>query len=282
MNSPKSINNYQLLNEVRELPYGLLYQAINSQTQQEVQIALIDKTLMVDQGFLEEFKREIKASARLDHPAVVKILEFGFGEFTYVVMQPRPMTNLKQFIKLMGGRLPIDKVIDFAQQITSALNYAGSLGIWESNLDPDCIWVDADGKIILADLWWYRSYSACVETTAASPYAPSDLTVNSSASQYTLAYLIFHMLTGKMGDRQTLGANLLQDTPFIEDGLLLPVISKVGWNILGKALSIHPRDRFESKEWLKNNLPVCERKGCIIGKKARGYQDGITLFRNYR
>ena len=102
MNSPKSINNYQLLNEVRELPYGLLYQAINSQTQQEVQIALIDKTLMVDQGFLEEFKREIKASARLDHPAVVKILEFGFGEFTYVVMQPRPMTNLKQFIKLMG------------------------------------------------------------------------------------------------------------------------------------------------------------------------------------
>jgi hypothetical protein len=37
-----------------------------------------------------------------------------------------------------------------------------------------------------------------------------------------------------------------------------------------------------AKEWLKNNLPVCERKGCIIGKKARGYQDGITLFRNYR
>ena len=105
---------------------------------------------MMNDEFVERFKREAKAAGRLHHPNVVNVTDFGFalveGErIAYLVMEYLDGCTLAEVLA-EESQLPIDWVVDIIEQTSSAIAEAHQQGIIHRDLKPDNIWLSRIGE----------------------------------------------------------------------------------------------------------------------------------------
>jgi serine/threonine protein kinase len=115
---------------------------------------IILKTLntdgLIDKTVLERFKREAKILASLDHPNIIKVLDFGtYNNFFYISFEYFAGKNLREVIN--GNNHTDDDKISLMIQLMKALNTAHQNGIIHRDIKPENILVNSTNELKIAD-----------------------------------------------------------------------------------------------------------------------------------
>ncbi|SRR6266516_1920003 len=125
---------------------GAVYLATHLGTERYVALKLITPQFMLNEEFVERFKREARAAGRLRHPNVVDVTDFGFAEaggetVAYLVMEYLDGCTLGDVLS-EERRLPLEWVVDILEQVCSAVHEAHQQGIVHRDLKPENIWLE--------------------------------------------------------------------------------------------------------------------------------------------
>lgn len=161
--------------------------------------------------FAERFNREARALARLSHPNIVALYEFGIVEgLNYFIMEYVDGANLRQLEQ--AGRLSPREALQIIPQICDALQYAHDEGVVHRDIKPENVLVDRKGRVKIADFGLARILGLEAEQmrltvegqVMGTPHymAPEQverpLAVDHRADIYSLGVVLYEMLTGDL------------------------------------------------------------------------------------
>jgi serine/threonine protein kinase len=129
---------------------GAVYQARQKQLDRIVALKILPPGIGRDAAFAARFAREAKALARLNHPGIVTIHDFGQADgLYYLVMEFVDGVTLRQL--LHGSRISAREALAIVPQICDALQFAHDQGIVHRDIKPENILLDRRGRVKVAD-----------------------------------------------------------------------------------------------------------------------------------
>jgi serine/threonine protein kinase len=191
---------------------GAVYKAHQPQLDRTVALKILSHELAQDPAFVERFNREAKVLARLSHPNIVTVFDFGTaGPFCYLLMEYVDGVNLRQAMRT-GGFTPAE-ALALVQDVCAALQFAHEEGILHRDIKPENILIDSKGRLKIADFGIAKLVggSAASDVTLTlqgsilgSPHymAPEQIEtpgdVDQRADIYSLGVVLYEMLTGEL------------------------------------------------------------------------------------
>jgi serine/threonine protein kinase len=141
---------YQIEKQLGKGGMGAVYLATHLGTDRPVAVKVIVPQFMLNDEFVERFKREAKAAGRMRHPNVVDVTDFGFASVggnrvAYLVMEYLDGCSLADVLA-EESRLPIDWIVDILDQACSAVDEAHRAGTIHRDLKPDNIWLEPNRR----------------------------------------------------------------------------------------------------------------------------------------
>ena len=136
---------------------GAVYKARQKQLDRLVALKILPPGIGHDAAFAERFTREAKALARLNHPGIVTLYEFGMAPSTtpatpplyFFLMEFVDGVNLRQLLN--NGRIASREALAIVPQICDALQFAHDQGIVHRDIKPENILMDRRGRVKVAD-----------------------------------------------------------------------------------------------------------------------------------
>jgi tRNA A-37 threonylcarbamoyl transferase component Bud32/cytochrome c-type biogenesis protein CcmH/NrfG len=140
---------YRLLDRIGEGGMGLVYRAEHTLMKKTVAVKLLHGELGQVEEMVRRFEREAQSASRLSHPNIISVTDFGraaTGEL-YLVMEYLPGRSLADAIQ-EARYLPIERALQIARQILSALAHAHAHGVVHRDLKPPNVMLTraADGS----------------------------------------------------------------------------------------------------------------------------------------
>jgi len=190
---------------------GAVYKARQPALDRFVALKILPPGAVGDAGFAERFNREARALARLNHPQIVAVHDFGHaGDQPYLVMEFVDGANLRQVEQ--AGRLTPEQALQIVPQICEALQFAHNEGVVHRDIKPENILLDKKGRVKITDFGIAKILgvtSGKVSLTGAkdvvgTPHymAPEQVehpqTVDHRADIYSLGVVFYEMLTGEL------------------------------------------------------------------------------------
>jgi tRNA A-37 threonylcarbamoyl transferase component Bud32 len=190
---------------------GAVYKARQPKLDRFVALKVLPQTLAGDAAFAERFNREARVLARLSHPNIIAVFDFGqSGGFFYLLMEFVDGVNLRQAMK--AGRFSPQQALFLVPKICEALQFAHDEGILHRDIKPENILLDTRGRVKIADFGIAKLIGEKIKgaTLTASgmvvgtPHymAPEQLEhpqdVDQRADIYSLGVVFYEMLTGEL------------------------------------------------------------------------------------
>ena len=190
---------------------GVVYKAKQKQLDRLVAVKLVRPDLCDDPAFAERFTREARAMARLSHPAIINVFDFGQREnFYFFIMEFVDGANLRQLVR--SGELDSKAALAVVPQICEALQYAHDEGIVHRDIKPENIMLDKSGRVKIADFGLAKlvkpqpdnfTLTGTKQVMGTPHYMapeqfehPTD--VDHRADIYSVGVVIYEMLTGEL------------------------------------------------------------------------------------
>ncbi|MFL5244545.1 MAG: serine/threonine-protein kinase [Gemmataceae bacterium] len=190
---------------------GAVYKARHAKLDRLVALKILPSEPGQDSAFADRFTREARALAKLSHPNIVAVHDFGDagGQF-YLIMEFVDGLNLRQLMH--ASRLPANEALRIVSQICDALQYAHDEGIVHRDIKPENILIDKRGRVKIADFGLAKLLNRTpVEMTLTATHqimgtphymAPEQMerpqSVDHRADIYSLGVLFYEMLTGEL------------------------------------------------------------------------------------
>jgi tRNA A-37 threonylcarbamoyl transferase component Bud32 len=129
---------------------GFVFKARQSKIERLVALKILPQSLAADPAFAERFTREARMLARLNHPNIVTLHDFGQARgFFYLLMEFVDGVNLRQAMKV--GRFTPAQAMSVVPKICEALQFAHNEGILHRDIKPENILLDSKGRVKIAD-----------------------------------------------------------------------------------------------------------------------------------
>lgn len=129
---------------------GAVYRARQRNLDRTVALKILPPDIGRDPAFAARFAREAKALAKLGHPNIVTLYEFGqAGDLFYFLMEYVDGVNLRQVTQ--SERIAPREALAIVPQICDALQYAHDQGIVHRDIKPENILLDRRGRVKVAD-----------------------------------------------------------------------------------------------------------------------------------
>ncbi len=211
----------------------------------------------------EQFMREARLLASLRHPNLPRVFDyFVLDETQYLVMDYIPGEDLGTILEREGPQ-PLEKVLDWANQLTAALNYLHTQNppVVHRDIKPANIKITPQNEVVLVDFGIAKaSETAQVTSTGATGYTPGYAPPEQYGSartgpytdQYSLAATLYHLLSGHKPVDSV--QRVLSQAVLTPINLLNPAIPPNVQAALEKALSLRPQDRFNNVNELNLTL----------------------------
>ena len=237
-----------------------VYKAQDKLLDRAVAVKILHQQYANDAEFVEKFRREATAAAKLAHPNIVNIYDVGEdGGSQYIVMEYVSGPTLKEVIQQKGCLEPIEAV-RIAKEIASALESAHRNNLVHCDIKPHNILVMPDGHIKVTDFGIARAVSASTMTYSGSvmgsvhyfsPEQAKGTVITTKSDVYSLGVVLYEMLTGQLpfnGETSvSIALKHLQEEP-VPIRQINPSIPPVLEAIVQKAMSKDPADRPSSTE----------------------------------
>lgn len=187
---------------------GAVYLARHRHLGREVALKILPPEISHDPAFTRRFAQEAQAMARLNHPNIVTIYDFGQRAGLYFfAMEYIDGLSLRQLLD--GGRVSAKEALAIVPQICAALQYAHDRGIVHRDIKPENILLNRDGQVKIADfglakLMGHTADDTGPERVVGTPQymAPEQTshpeTVDHRADIYALGVVFYQMLTGEL------------------------------------------------------------------------------------
>lgn len=145
----RALGKYQIVEQLGEGGMATVYKAYDSALERYVAIKIIRSGNQVDPLFLQRFQREARALAKLDHPYILKVLDYGEEEgVPYLVMPYVAHGTLKQYTQTS---IPYERALGIVLPIAEALSYAHKRKIIHRDIKPANVLFGESGEPILSD-----------------------------------------------------------------------------------------------------------------------------------
>ncbi len=186
---------------------GAVYKARQTRLDRLVALKILPPEIGQDRDFTERFAREAQAMARLNHPHIVTIHDFGQTNGLYFfVMEYVDGLNLRQVLD--AERMASREALAIVPQICDALQYAHDQGIVHRDIKPENILLNRQGQVKIADFGLAKLVGADGPTRGAERVmgtpqymAPEQVQrpdeVDHRADIYSLGVVFYQMLTGE-------------------------------------------------------------------------------------
>lgn len=190
---------------------GAVFKARQPKLERWVALKVLPQELAAAPGFAERFAREARLLARLNHPNIVTVYDFGqSGGFYYLLMEYVDGVNLRQAME--AGRFSPPAALSLVPQICDALQFAHQEGILHRDIKPENLLLDTKGRIKIADFGIAKLIGEAVQDVTltgsglavGTPHymAPEQLErpreVDQRADIYSLGVVFYEMLTGEL------------------------------------------------------------------------------------
>ncbi len=190
---------------------GAVYKARQPGLDRIVAVKILPPQVVAGTEFAERFNREARALAKLNHPNIVTVHEFGqVNGLPFFVMEFVDGLNLRELEH--AGKLTPREALQIIPQICEALQFAHDEGIVHRDIKPENILLDKKGRVKIADFGIAKIMGreepdvAITETSNAigTPHymAPEQMekpkTVDHRADIFSLGVVFYEMLTGEL------------------------------------------------------------------------------------
>ncbi len=194
---------------------GSVFKARQSQLDRFVALKILPNELAEQPGFSERFQKEAKALAKLNHPHIVTVHDFGHaGGFYHLLMEFVDGVNLRQL--LQAKRLTPEEALSIVPPVCDALQCAHDHGIVHRDIKPENLLIDRAGTVKIADFGIAKmlrsesddsdvAVSGRDEGSVSLPLGTPDYAAPEQASGaadhradiYSLGVVLYEMLTGE-------------------------------------------------------------------------------------
>jgi serine/threonine protein kinase len=229
-----------------------------------VAVKLIHPHLSVDPNFIERFKSEATAVARLRHPNIVQVHDFNIdGETYYMVMEYLVGETLQARLKRLNTAqryMPYPEVIDVCSQVCDAVGYAHNHELIHRDIKPANIMLDLNKQAILMDFGIVKIvggeyHTATGATIGTAMYMSPEQIRSEKADErsdiYSLGVTLFEMLSGRppyQADSTVTLAMMVLNDPLPDLRELRENIPENLRAVAEKALAKDKKDRFQTVE----------------------------------
>jgi capsular polysaccharide biosynthesis protein/tRNA A-37 threonylcarbamoyl transferase component Bud32 len=189
---------------------GVVYKARQKSLNRIVAIKILAPEREHEAHFAERFAREAELLAKLNHPHIVTIHDFGVADsqpsstdsqpLFYLVMEFVDGVNLRELLR--DGKLEPKQALAIVPPICEALQYAHDKGIVHRDIKPENLLLDRDGRVKIADFGIAGLVGAGAENIGTPPYMAPEQSrahggIDHRADIYALGVVLYEMLTGE-------------------------------------------------------------------------------------
>lgn len=136
----KVINNFELQAIIGRGSMGVVFRAYHRDLERYAAVKIMRAELSNQPDFYKRFLQEARTAARLSHPNIVDVFNFGqVGNSYYLMMDYLEGPNLRQLIAENPNGLPLHDVAHIFTQIADVLSFAHKAGVLHRDLKPDNI-----------------------------------------------------------------------------------------------------------------------------------------------
>jgi tRNA A-37 threonylcarbamoyl transferase component Bud32 len=245
---------------------GVVYKARQPRLNRLVALKIIAPEREKDPSFAGRFEKEAQALARLSHPNIVTVHDFGeAGGMYYLLMEFVDGVTLRQL--LAAGRISPREALAIVPQICDALQFAHDLGIVHRDIKPENVLMDRRGRVKVADFGLAKiiepeagraDLPVTPEITAVQQHGPTGVmgtphymapeqaahpgAVDHRADIYALGVVFYQMLTGELP-----GKNLEPPSSKVQIDVRLD-------EVVLRAMEKKPERRYQQASALKTQI----------------------------
>jgi serine/threonine protein kinase len=261
------LGDYEILAELGGGGMGRVYRARDLTLERIVALKTLAPQFRNDQVLVQRFLKEARAAARLNHPNIVQIYDFGKeGDTYYLAMEYVEGESLAQFLK--RGTFTESDAISVTRFTCRALVVAHADGLIHRDIKPDNLMLTAKGELKLVDLGVAKRVDedqSLTQTGQAlgTPHyiSPEQIRaakdIDGRADIYSLGATMYHLVTGKPpfnGSSSAMVMSLHLYQPVEDPRVLVPELSEGFSHVLQKMMAKEPGDRYPDADAVDRDL----------------------------
>ena len=268
--------NFLLERELGRGGMGGVYMGRDKMLDRPVAVKVMLKEYGDDPEFVEKFKREAQAAAKLIHPNIAQIYTYGIANgMPYIAMELVAGGSLDKLMQNAGASIDIPRVMKICEQVAQALRCAADQGLVHGDIKPENVLLDSNGNAKIVDFGraamqkdtneiWGTPYYIAPEKVKKEP-------VDFRADMYSLGGTIYHALTGvapfEGDDAAAVVRKRFEGPPAPPSSIRADITPQIDALVL-KMLALNPADRFPSFEALLEEFRRVMASGLTVNSSS--------------
>lgn len=260
------IGGCQIIRELTRGGMSTIYLAEQKSIGREVVLKVLSSRLLGDETFMHRFAREVSTTAKLQHPHIIPIYDYGQqGKVPYIVMAYLPGGSVDDILKM--GSLSVNDAVEIVMQVAEALDHAHGNHVVHRDIKPGNILLDKDKNAVLTDFGIARIIAGTQDYTenglvGTVAYLAPELmmtgqVITPAVDIYSMGCTLFRMVTNHIpyeadSTIQMMWAHAKDPVPSILNHN--PELPHALDDIIRKAMSKSPGARYQDAEAMAKDL----------------------------
>ncbi|OGS01262.1 MAG: hypothetical protein A3G41_05915 [Elusimicrobia bacterium RIFCSPLOWO2_12_FULL_59_9] len=258
----KQLGRYDLVSVLGKGAMGIVYEGLDPRRNRKVAIKTILKGHIDDEAASKEysmrFMREAQSVARLNHPNIVQVYDFGEqGDIAYIVMEYIKGKELKSFFDA-NERFELKESVRIMCELLDALDFAHEAGVIHRDVKPANVMIDSQGRVKLTDFGVARVQDGAEQSQAGTMVgtpaymSPEQITggnIDRRSDVFSAGIILYQFLAGEKpftgSGAWTIAKKIIQDHPPVPSSIN-NTISPLFDAVVNKALSKSVETRYQT------------------------------------